>query len=1145
MRLFPRSPRLFCCLATVLCLIAFANVASAQTTTITGKVYSPLGPTAGDPIPNILVYVAQSPVLAFTNQGVIQGADCAGQPNLVSGNPLVEALTAPDGSFTLTSASMPSTVNLVIQAGKWRRQYPNTPVNVGNVTTVNLTMPASQSEGDLPHIAIVTGNVDAIECIFNQIGISNSEFTDPSGTGSINLFEGYAKGGAVVSAQSPTEASLVENPTTLSNYDLVMFGCQGTASDKIATSDTGGALENLVGYANSGGRIFATHYGYVWLNTVQPFVTSADWATTENFSETNGEIATIDQSYAEGAVLAQWVQNIGASYNNTLGQIELYETRGDTNAVNHPPSQSWVALNKAPTGVGPSNPSMQFTFDTPIGAAGTPTVAIAYSNSTSNFLQGDIGDSVTLNVTNTSTTTAADATLTLSITLPSGITGTSLMDNSGGGWNCVIAVPTSTCTRTSQLAASTSDSVTLVFNIASTAQVGQASIGAVLTGGGLSGTSQCGRVLFNDYHVETATIPAGTIYPAECKALAPTALNPVTAQEKFLEFSLYNLSNFVSPSTTDLILIKGQTVLTWTPNPLATIAYGTALTAAQLDASATDAGTGATIPGTYAYTYSGGTITAGTIIPAGTYTLYVTFTPTDSVDYASASATNTITVNTVPTTTQITGLLSSIYYGQIIGFTGSNAVAGSSAPVCAAGDYTCGNILVYVDGLLVCTLPNTAYPTQQMCPNTGFEGQAAGPHTVYAVYTGDTDYASSTSVTYPVQVLPDTTLTALSSSSLTLTPSQSVTLTANVSVITPSAAAPAAAASGTVTFLDGTTSIGSQTITSGSVATLTLPSLLVGLHNITACFATAVNSLGNYNFTPTCSSAIVEVVSYPPTITPTTALLTSSENPSTVGQSVTFTATIATTGAFIGVPTGTVTFFDGTNSIGNAILDTSGNGTLTTSTLTVGLHDITAVYAGNTTTSGSTSPVVAQLVNTSLISAGTGFILTVTPTTFSVGAGSSIALSVAVTELNNFNTPVNLSCSGLPSEATCTFATSTIPATGGTTILLVSPAAPHDCGSNTPYFVAQGGRTGLPIFAAITLIFFARKRRALKGLVLAALICLIPAISGCGGNCTDLGVKPGTYTFTVTGTSVPGNTVTTGSSTPVTHSQIMTMTVTI
>jgi len=75
-----------------------------------------------------------------------------------------------------------------------------------------------------------------------------------------------------------------------------------------------------------------------------------------------------------------------------------------------------------------------------------------------------------------------------------------------------------------------------------------------------------------------------------------------------------------------------------------------------------------------------------------------------------------------------------------------------------------------------------------------------------------------------------------------------------------------------------------------------------------------------------------------------------------------------------------------------------------------------------------------------------------------------------------------------------------------------------------------------------------KRRRLFQGMALAALLGLLPALSGCGnGNCTDFGVKPGTYTFTVTGTSVPSASpvVTTPTASPVTQTQSMTMNVTI
>ncbi len=74
----------------------------------------------------------------------------------------------------------------------------------------------------------------------------------------------------------------------------------------------------------------------------------------------------------------------------------------------------------------------------------------------------------------------------------------------------------------------------------------------------------------------------------------------------------------------------------------------------------------------------------------------------------------------------------------------------------------------------------------------------------------------------------------------------------------------------------------------------------------------------------------------------------------------------------------------------------------------------------------STSAILAQQVNVGIGSAGEGFLMTVSPTTFSVGAGSSVSVAVTILDLNNFNLPVTLGCSGLPAEATCTFSTPVI-----------------------------------------------------------------------------------------------------------------------
>ena len=92
----------------------------------------------------------------------------------------------------------------------------------------------------------------------------------------------------------------------------------------------------------------------------------------------------------------------------------------------------------------------------------------------------------------------------------------------------------------------------------------------------------------------------------------------------------------------------------------------------------------------------------------------------------------------------------------------------------------------------------------------------------------------------------------------------------------------------------------------------------------------------------------------------TTTTLTSSKNPSTYGDSVTFTAAVSPT-AGTDVPTGTVTFKDGASTLGTATLS-SEQATCVTSSLSVGSHSITAVYGGDANFAGSTSAALTQTV---------------------------------------------------------------------------------------------------------------------------------------------------------------------------------------
>ncbi len=255
-----------------------------------------------------------------------------------------------------------------------------------------------------------------------------------------------------------------------------------------------------------------------------------------------------------------------------------------------------------------------------------------------------------------------------------------------------------------------------------------------------------------------------------------------------------------------------------------------------------------------------------------------------------------------------------------------------------------------------------------------------GSHPITAVYAGDANFNGSTSLilTQVVNATGGTpSSTALVSS---LNPSvfgQSVTFTATVTGSGPTP-------TGTVTFLDGATNIGSAPLNGSAVATFTTSALLVGSHPITANYA------GDATYAPSLSPIVNQVVNKADT---TTALI-SSVNPSTVGQAVTFTATVTAVAPGSGTPTGSVTFLDGATNIGSAPLNGAGQAALTTSALTQGTHPITAVYGGDANFNGSTSSIVDQVVNPAGgTPSNTALVSSLNPSVF----GQSVTFTATVT----------------------------------------------------------------------------------------------------------------------------------------------------
>jgi Bacterial Ig-like domain (group 3)/FG-GAP-like repeat/Abnormal spindle-like microcephaly-assoc'd, ASPM-SPD-2-Hydin len=201
-------------------------------------------------------------------------------------------------------------------------------------------------------------------------------------------------------------------------------------------------------------------------------------------------------------------------------------------------------------------------------------------------------------------------------------------------------------------------------------------------------------------------------------------------------------------------------------------------------------------------------------------------------------------------------------------------------------------------------------------------------------------------------------------------------------------------------------------------------------------------------------------------LAPTTTTLTSSLNPSNFGQSVTFTAT-ATGEGFKVTPTGTVTFFDSTTNLGSSNLNASAQATLSTSTLTVGTHSITATYNGDSNYASSTSSAVNQLVQGSIAQlsptslnfgnvtvgfASTAQVVTLTNT-------GNIAMAITSIGTNGDFAQANNCGASLSAGSSCSISVTFKPTTTGTRSgsLSITDNAP-----NSPQTVSLTGNGVLP-----------------------------------------------------------------------------------
>ena len=256
-------------------------------------------------------------------------------------------------------------------------------------------LPRNQTEGNIPKIALSTGSLDALECILrkNKLGLDDSEFTNASGTGRVNLYAGvtgtdqYSAGGVAFTPANPWW----DTAANWQQYDIVMLSCEGYPNAYDLSKKSVQARQNLHTYLNLGGRVFASHWHNVWLQkavalpapstepslqTVAQFIDPTTYTGYSNDATTDE--ATINTSFAKGAALQQWLGgNGGLNANNRLPisftRVTLAKTNNNVTPATANPNpaltQNWLNLttsNGALDARLANPPSQYFSFYTPL-----------------------------------------------------------------------------------------------------------------------------------------------------------------------------------------------------------------------------------------------------------------------------------------------------------------------------------------------------------------------------------------------------------------------------------------------------------------------------------------------------------------------------------------------------------------------------------------------------------------------------------------------------------------------------------------------------------------------------------------------------------------------------------------------------------
>jgi sugar lactone lactonase YvrE len=1046
--------------------------------------------------------------------------------------------------FDLTSGSA-GNCPLVASSGSIQ------PLIAGASCTLPVSFEPLSTGTDSGSLTLLDNNLNALTPSYatQTISLSGQGNPDPTTTAAANATAPYS-----ASAQNVTLSATVTSADGTVDAGTVTFTVMQGAT-VIGTATTSGTVSSgsaSVSYALPAATALGTYTIQAVYNAGGVFLTSSDSThtlTVQKASQTiNFTQPATPQTYVSGLQIDLSATG-GASGNPIVFSIDSSSTQGIATIsgstvtvtgigtlvfdANQAGNADYAAAAQAQVTVVISLASQTITFNPP------PTSPVTYSPGLNFSLVatgGASGNPIVFTIDGSSSGTATISGTTVTVTGA----GTLVIDaNQAGNANYAAATQVQATVQVNKA----SQTISFTPPVSRVTYAPGLTIPLVATGGA-SGNA----IIFTLDGTSTGT---GTISGG---MLTVTGAGTLVIDANQAGNTDYTAATQVQVS---VVVNKASQTISFT-QPASPVAFAAGLT---IPLSAMGGGSSSPIIYTLdASTTAPATISGSTVSVTGVGKIVVDANQAGNVNYlAAAQAQVTVIVNKGPQTITFTQPTSPVTY-----------TPGLTIALSAAGGGSGSAIVFTVDGSS--TAPATISGT--LVSVTG-----AGILVIDANQAGNANYNAATQAQVSVIVNKATATVVLGNlnqnysgnpEAVTVTTAPvnlAVTVTYNGSTTAPTTAGSYAViatindanyqgtATGTLIIagLPGTVALGdlSQTYdgSAEAVTTITTPSNLavtVTYNGIPTAPTTAgsyavVATISSPNWSGTANGTLVIAQA------PTTVSVISNASPTAIGSPVTLTATVL---AAAGMPTGTVTFLDGTNSLGTSALS-QGVATLTTSNMAAGSQSITVNYSGDTNFLASSSSALPQVIE--------DFTITASAPTVTAQPGGTAVLTFAITPVNGstFPSAINLTANGLPAGATYTFSPTSVPAGAGpTTVTLtvdlaqssagvsrltihpgkkmgteMGPETNTDMAANHAARPAGNGQAAklagwlAPFSLAFILLPFAgRLRRTGKKLggMLSVLLVLIAglsamaAMSGCVASTNYKGEDPQTDTVTVT-----------------------------